>query len=615
MRIIAVGLALVGLFLLRGHADGQLELEKLGTPATVKEISFSLVTQDPDGYYIAWTRYEGPLRRALLGVRIDTGEMIWVDVGKYGSSHIVPVIGRDGNIYLYTGNPAHFLKYDITKRELVDLGCPASPAHYFGGGDFGPDGKFYMGSYPATYLVSCDTNTGAIESLGRIAEDPLECYIYPSIAISDDGVVYCPVGLHHQELWAYEIETGTKQQILPEELTKAQGAPRVWLGKDGQVYGKAGSTSFLCRPDRIVTDAEILSVSYHRRPPMTAGDKRVGAINAAGKLALTDVNTGEETLVQTDYAGKPLKVFCVGPERDGKIWGGTLFPAMSFSYDIANGELTDYGRIATGSHQIYDIINLSDGLLMGSYFGAWMDLWDPQKPLEEGVNPYRFERNPTQERPMQWAMGPDGCAYTGTVPSKGRLGGALAKVNPQDKSVKWFVNIVENQSIMYCAPVAATGELLCASSIQGGSSAKPTEKEAYIFLWDCAGEKITHMAQPVAGTKSYGRLVSARNGIVYGLAGGQYFAFDPVKRETIFIGDLPVKGTYFPSLSDEPVGEKGLIYGLGEDAIFAIDPADHSVKVIARDDSISGVHGFHVTADGVLYYGAETTLWRCKLLP
>ena len=615
MRIIAVGLALVALSLLRAHADGQLEFEKLGIPATVKELSFSLVTQDPDGYYIAWTRYEGPLRRALLGVRLDTGEMTWVDVGKYGFTHIVPVIGRDGNIYLYTGNPAHFLRYDITKRELVDLGCPAKPANYFGGGDFGADGKFYVGSYPATYLVSCDTNTGEIESLGRIAEDPLECYIYPSIAISDDGVVYCPVGLHHRELWAYDTRTDTKQQILPEELTEAQGCPTVWLGKDGQVYGKAGSARFLCQPDRIVTDATILGVSYHRRPPVVAGDRKVGTINAAGKLSLTDIKTGEETLLQTDYGGKPLKIFCVGPERGGKVWGGTLFPAMTYSYDIATGEITDHGRIATGSHQIYDIINLPQGLLMGSYFGAWMDLWDPDKPLEQGVNPYRFERNPTQERPIQWAMGPDGCAYVGTVPSKGRLGGALVRTNPADRSIKWWDNIVANQSIMYCAPVPATGEMFCVTSIGGGSSAKATEKEACAFLWDCAGEKIVHTARPIPGATGYGRVVTAKNGIVYGLAGAQYYAFDPVKRETVFVGDLPVKGAYFPGLSDEPVGEKGLIYGLGEDAVFAIDPADHSAKIIARHESIKGVHGFHVTADGVLYYGAETTLWRCKLLP
>ena len=172
MRIIAVGLVLVGLSLLRAHADGQYQFEKLGIPCTVKELSFRLVTQDPDGYYIAWTRYEGPLRMALLGVRTDTGAALWVDLAEYGRSHIQMVKGEDGNIYLYAGNPSHFFRYDVTARELVDLGCPAKPAHYFGGGTLGPDGKFYMGSYPATYLVCCDT------SPQHVRTNPLKLSLY-----------------------------------------------------------------------------------------------------------------------------------------------------------------------------------------------------------------------------------------------------------------------------------------------------------------------------------------------------------------------------------------------------------------------------------------------------
>ena len=64
---------------------------------------------------------------ALVGVRIDTGETRWVDVTRYGQSHVRFMKGVDGNIYIYTGNPSHFLKYDITRREVTDLGVPASP--------------------------------------------------------------------------------------------------------------------------------------------------------------------------------------------------------------------------------------------------------------------------------------------------------------------------------------------------------------------------------------------------------------------------------------------------------------------------------------------------------
>ena len=474
----------------------------------------------------------------------------------------------------------------------------------------GVDGTFYMGSYPATYLVSCNTSTGEISNLGRIVEDPKECYIWPAIAISDDGVVYCPVGLHHCELWSYDTKTGTKQQILPQGMTTEQGSPRVWLAKDGQVYGSCGSVRFLCQPEKIVTDVEILGITYDRRPGKVAGDKKAMDIGADGALTLIDTHSGEATKLQTDYQGKPLKIFCVGPEQNGKMWGGTLFPSMTFSCDRATKELTDYGRIAAGACQVYDMIGLDQGLLMGSYTGARMDLWDPSQPMQDGTNPYRFAPEPTQERPQQWAQGPDGCAYTGTIPVKGRLGGALAKVDPRAKSLKWYVNIIENQSIHYVAPVPESKQLVLASSVSGGSSAKPTEKEAFIALWDIDGEKVVFSTRPVPGTRSYGRLVRANNGLIYGLAGAKYFVFSPAERQTVFVGDLPVKRVHFPGLNDTPIGPAGLMYGLGDDALFAIDPTDHSVTTIARHPSLKGAFGFSVTADGVLYYGAGGTLWQ-----
>ncbi len=193
---------------------------------------------------------------------------------------------------------------------------------------------------------------------------------------------------------------------------------------------------------------------------------------------------------------------------------------------------------------------------------------------------------------------------------KGRLGGALVRLDLSDNSVKYWDNIVEDQSIMYCVAVPETNELLCGSSIQGGTSAQPTKTEGFVVHWDCAGEKIVYSTQPVEGAAHYGRLVRADTGIVYGLAGSKYFAYDPVKRETLMVGDLPGSRVAFPGLHDEPVG--GLIYGIAGGAFFAIDPADHSVRVVAEHESLARAHGFMVTDENVLYYGSGPWLWKCE---
>lgn len=608
---VRLGVALAALGIMANA--GAYTFEKLGEPCWIRELGLTAVTQDPDGYYLAWGRYEDATSRYIVGVRVDTGECTWVDVKAFGVSHISMEKGADGNLYIYTGNPAHFLRYDVTKRELIDLGCPATPANYFGPGAMGPDGTFYMGSYPATHLVACDTRTGEIRHLAKIAEDPLQCYIWPVPAVSNDGIVYCPVGLHHRELWSYDTRTGEKKQILPEDHTQLQGCPQVWKAEDGQVYGKSDSLTFLCRPDAVVPMQEVPKAAP--APAKLAGDKIVGSVDSRGRLVLRDAQTGEESRMQTDYEGKALKIYSVGDEYKGRVWGGTLFPSNSYSIDTATGELKDWGQVVRGGCQIYDTIATDFGLLMGSYTGAYMDLWEPDAPLEKGVNPYGFPNNPRQERPPQWCLGPDGCVYSGTTPVKGRLGGALAKLDLREKTIEWFENIVHNQSIQFAAPVAETNELVLSTTIAGGSSARPTEKEALIVIWSIDEKKIVHSCQPMPGTGTYGRLVRARNGLIYGIAQRNgYFAFDPIKRETVFTGELPVTAAYFPQLADRPVGPDGLIYGMGEGAVFAINPADHSAEIVVRNEAIEGVHGFNVMEDGTLYFGAEATLWRVRLL-
>lgn len=594
-----------------------LNFEALGEPVRVRDLTLSVITQDPEGFYVAWPGFREPSlgKAALVGVRTDTGDIIWNDLSQYGEGFVTLTRGADGNIYAYAGNPGCFLRYDVARRELQDLGVPADPASYYPSGAIGPDGRFYVGSYPRATLVCCDTRTGKIENLGRIATDERQFYIYPTVAVSDDNVVYCPVGLHHMELWAYDVRTGNRKQILPPELTELQGAPTVWTGADGQVYGKGGNTVFLCQPDRIVTGR---TESERGKKPLLAGDKLVGAIDGAGKLSLTDARTGEVTSLQTRYEGRRARIASVSCERDGKVYGSCLHPARSFCYDTRTGSLTDLGILATGQHMVYDTISLPEGLFLCSYFGAHIDVYDPARPIVKGTNPRYLGNASGHERPIQWCLGPDGMLYVGTEPVKGRLGGALVRVNPKDLSLRVWPTPISNQSIEYIAAIPETGEVFCTTSIRGGTSAIPTEKEGCAFLWDTKREEMVFRAEPVHGTQTYGRAVRARNGLIYGLASEKYYAFDPKTRTVLFIGDLPVKDLHFPQLNREPVGPRGLLYGLGDDAVFSIDPADHSARIVARDPSLGspgerGAFGFYVTQDGVLYYGSEATLMRCKL--
>jgi hypothetical protein len=193
---------------------------------------------------------------------------------------------------------------------------------------------------------------------------------------------------------------------------------------------------------------------------------------------------------------------------------------------------------------------------------------------------------------------------------KGHLGGALVRIRPDDFTCKVWRNVIPNQSIMRLAALPQTGELVCASSVHGGTSAIPVEEAGYVFLWDTQREEIVFRTQPIAGAADYGAVVLADNGLVFGLADANYYVFDPQKRQVVSTGQLPVKQVRFPGLSDHPAGREGLIFGIGDDAIFAIDPRDRQARIVARHPSLSSAHGFYATKDGIIYYGAGSALMR-----
>ncbi|MGI5818701.1 MAG: hypothetical protein ACOX9R_11460 [Armatimonadota bacterium] len=619
MRILPTAAVLIGLICASAPAQ-EYEFENLGIPCIETGHELSFTTTHPDGYEIAWARHETPDFMGLLGVRLDTGDHFTVDLSQWGPSQVRAVPGPDGRlVYAYCGRPdAHFVRYDPATEEITDLGVPAENAHYFSSAAVAPDGRMYVGTFPRAALVWLDMHTGEMGTTGKITDAVENRYIFPTVEVSDDGIVYCTVGLHHQELVSYDPQTGETTQILPPELTALTHSPRAWKAADGHVYGRSGDTRYRCLPTGIEAMAET-PPALDVRP--RSGDWIVGNIDDSGQIRMTHGESGETRLLATQYRGRPIRIYAVGDEWEGRIWGGTMFPARAFSFDPETGEMSDHGRQTGGRIQIYDLIGTPNGLLLSSYTGAHINLWNPLAGEGEEPNHSLTGGNTIdQERPLQWTQGPDGQYYLGTRPIKGHVGGGLCRVTLDPLEATWWKDPVGPQSVMGVVAIDETNQLLGATSNYGGSSSIPQEDVGYVFLWDCEQERVVCKDMPVEGAVSYSAPVRARTGIVYGIAYTAervriMFAWDPIERRLVGTGELPGQSLPFPTLHGEPVGPDGLIIGLADDTVYAIDPADHSVNVLARHASISRAHGFFVTDAGVLYYGSGAELWRCDLLP
>ena len=614
--IVAMGLAVLAaqMATTAGAAEttrvGDYVFEELGRPITPKAVDIGAVTTDAAGKATAWGVVESPDQFGVIGIDVVSGKSKWIDLRQFGESHIRLHRAENGKLYMYVGSPdGHFVSYDPATAELADLGAPAPDTSYVLHHGIGMDGKMYVGSFPDARLVRLDPATDTVEDLGRIPEDPKEKYIIRT-EISDDNWVYCAVGLHHAELWAVNPETREKAQILPDDMTALQGTVAIQLGEDGRVYGKKGGEWFRCTRTGIeMVDA---APPVRRAEPEMAGAEQPVRVNAEGELELGNPATKAKRVVKTDFEGITTTIFSVSDERDGVIYGSGISPATLYSYDTKTGEMKDHGRVSGGRIQVYDVLNHEKGLFLSSYMGATQDLYEPETKKKTAIAglggaPYG------QERAKSLAVGPDGRIYTGTVPVKGRVGGAIVRIDPKDLSYKVWTGLLTDISFNWVVPVPATGEMFYTTTIQGGSSAIPTQDEAYVTLWNVKEEKLAWKEKIIPGTRSYGEAAMGSNGLIYGLAGEKYYAFDPVARKVVHVAEMPFIGDLGkPALADKASGPEKLIYGIGGGGVFVIDPKDHAMRVVAKHPSLEEARGIYVTQDGTLYYGSGSKLWRMK---
>lgn len=592
--------------------------EDLGQPIKM-DLPIELVTNDNETGPMAWAGLTDAERSALVGIHMESGKLTQIDLTPYGKANSVLIIKHSERVlYLFAGVKGRFLKYDIPTGKLSTIGEPGI-ATYWVSGSFtvAPDGKIYVGTYPQGAVSVLDPATEKVEHINRISPSKgIEYIIKP--ASDTNGIVYLPMGMHHGELWSYNPQTKEKKQLLPKNL-QTYGTPSVWRAADGRVYGKKGSTLFLCSADGIEVGP---TQPAFQKVDRTVNGKTAIHIDAKGNLVLEDEQKKQHFVNSTFVASAKL-VFSISDIHDGKLYGSSMKPGHMFSYDLKTGNLTNMGKVARGSTQVYDLLSHGQGMFISSYTGGYIEYFEPHLPRSAN-NPrllIHLHRRDKQERPVQLTLASDGKIYSPTAPIKGHLGGALVQIDPVTMKTFTFrhENLIRNQSYTSVTPVPETDEIFVTSSISGGSSAKPTEKEAWVFLWDTKAQKISYKAQPISGTTAYSKAVRAPNGNIYGFSRDKFYVFNPVKREIVHMGEIKGhdESARVSVVVSEQAGSNGLLYivDVVSGNLIAIDPSDNSVRVLAQHDSLKRTRFAEVKADGYMYYPNGSTLMRVRVIP
>jgi hypothetical protein len=511
-------------------------------------------------------------------------------------------IGPDGKLYLGTAPNAYFLRLDTLTNRLSVIGQPAPTEKFIWQIAIGIDRKLYACTYPSAKLLRLDVATDKVEDLGRM--DPREEYAR-FIAASDDGFVYVGIGSGKSKVVAYEIATGRFSNVLPERY-QVRGFAQVLRGDDGKVYGTAAGQDF--RFDGWAAVA--ISRSELRRDRRNAlSDGRIFVSASGGVIRLRDPRSGKEFQAPFRYAGKELPIFRLGLGPDRMIYGSGVLPAHLFSVDPRGGEVKTIGTFGEG--EFYSLMRYSDVLLGGAYAGvAPLMVYDPRLPLSpgkggSGANPrlVHFDGEVAAWRPEAMIVGPDQRVYVGAVGGYGESGGRLAVWNVESGSVKAFGDVVKNQSVV--SLTAAGGHVVGGTSIRGGGGSHTTESEARLFVWDTTLQRKIAEVVPVRGAQRVSNLVTASNGLVFGIAADTLFVFDVTLRQVVHTRALPFRGAISNSIS---LGGDGVIRGLASEGVYAIDPASKTATLIAR--SPERITAGFAADSGHLYFACGTKLYR-----
>lgn len=509
-------------------------------------------------------------------------------------------VGDDGDIYLGTLPNAHMLQFDPRTDKFVDLGRPSSTEQYIWNLAVGTDHKIYGCTYPGAKLVSYDPATGKTSDLGRM--DPTEQYAR-FIAASSDGYIYVGIGTSKMNIAAYNIATGTHEEILP-AANQVTGIANVYRAVDGNVYGVAGKSTY-----RLSGGKAILLADDDKAPDALPKNQFADGHTidvSDGQVVITNPKTKKEARYPYTYAGRAISVFRVSEGPDGEVYGNSVLPAYLFRLDPKTDEIKTYGLIAGG--EAYSLLAHDGKVLIANYSGdSVLMSFDPKKPYKRGENPTKVDFTGSDHawRPQAMIAGGDGKIYVGAVSGYGKLGGTLAVWDTSDNHVQAFPNIIADES-----PVSLAwdgGLLYGGTTISGGGGSHTTQTDATLFIFDPKTQKVVFKTQPVPGEKSITDLIVS-NGKLYGFAGKTLFVFDTATRTVTKTVPTDFSGLMYNSIAPGP---DGLLWGLTTNGIFTLDPNTDAARLVAK--APADIYGGFMLKGNDIYFSCNADIYRYRI--
>lgn len=633
------------------------KLVNLGPQVKEKHLEGSLFLKDEKGKDWLYTVVRG-----------SPGYLLGYDLVNYDLKVKLPLIKMDGawdigmssDGWLYIAGSAggRLARHRPGSQQIEDLGKPLISETYLFALASGKNGEIFGATYPGCRIFRYHPKDG-FKDIGAGAIKAGEQYVHALAYHGKTDKLYAGIG-SRSYLMEVNPRTGERKEILPDQYRGGSGfvydmkiindidgtdlllANLPDIGKtvvynlktetfeediqrsvmvksavkspiDQKIYYSAGWTDLYAlelrkpgsKPQKVAVAKKALATKW-------LNDSELLILNAAAELLRCNIKTGESKSIPIDVPAQPIGLIAVAAGPDGQIWTGGYLTGNNAAYNPKSKTITSY----PGLHQPEGITVQDENIYFGTYTRAEFYVYNTTLPwsLEKG-NPKKIGQIKGQDRPFGGVnVREHHQLYFGTVPGYGLLGGALAAYDVKEGKMTPYFNVMPNSSIV--SLVYSNSLVIGGTSIWGGLGAVPIATEASLFGWDPVRKVKTFELVPVPEAKAITGLMNGPDGMVWGMADGVWFVFDPVSKtvrtsKKVFEVTAEVKKKPVWRDAFLVLHPSGVVYGTAGGKLFKIDPASKEITMIPLGVA---AHSLSMDQQGKLYFRNGINLWQYEII-
>lgn len=531
-------------------------------------------------------------------------------------------MGEDGLLYGSTYPSAKVFSYDPETGEFHDYGSTASDEMYAWGFAV-HDGTAYVGTgMEVGRYVTVDLDGGEITEL-QMPTDYEEqlTYFYDGQVVGDLIAMAFSPGLPggtNTLFWDTAAQDWACAGAIPEFLDT--NFPFTDQTHDGRMHYKAGGEIWLFDSGDCTVEATgwidtgLEETGSHRMTELvTTGDGddaeyTIVGVNNDGSFWHFDPDSGEHEFFDSAVPGSALTAHALHVGLDGLVYVSTyLGPGVIGRFDPETQEKEQL----SGPTQADSFLTFGDQMLVGSYGNAVVHMGDPTQEWNWDVNPaeqFRLIGGYQQDRIV--GMDTDGeLVALSTVSDYGVAGGALTLTDMADYR-ETYRDLVDQQSTA-AATFGADGLVYAGTGRMGGINGPVSPLDAHLVTFDPEAGEVIDAIVPVEDNRIVADLVAVGDQIWGVTTSGHIFGYDTASAEVVEVQDLGTGGNTSNWGLGVMVQEhpNGMLYGLSGGNLFAFDPHEGESEILIEDD----YRRLDIAEDGTIYLITDRDLHSVDL--